>query len=109
MVPNCASAMQTASWNDTPRSGAWASKTRRSRKATRSRGISSFRATACASRSRARVAASIAAFPIISVTRLEYDPRSTGVRSVSPVTARMSNGSMPSTSAITATRTSSDP
>ena len=47
--------------------------------------------------SRARSAASIAALPIISVTRLEYEPRSTGVRSVSPVTARMSSGSMPST------------
>jgi len=33
----------------------------------------------------------------------------TGVRSVSPVTARMSSGSMPSTSATHATSTSSDP
>ncbi len=32
----------------------------------------------------------IAALPIITVTRLEYEPRSTGVMSVSPVTQRMS-------------------
>ena len=71
MVPNCASAMQTASWNDTPRSGASPSNTRRSWNRTRSTGMSSFRDTACASSSRARVAASMAAFPIINVTRLE--------------------------------------
>jgi hypothetical protein len=50
-----------------------------------------------------------AALPIMSVTRLEYEPRSTGVRSVSPVIARTSNGSIPRTSAMHATSTSSDP
>src|SRR6266850_6834895 len=108
-VPNCASAMQTASWNETPVDGFDASKTRRSANVSRSGGTPSRRDTAPAIRSRARVAASTAALPIISVTRLEYEPRSTGVRSVSPVTARMSNGSMPSTSATQATSTSSDP
>ena len=108
-VPNIASAAQTASLNVMPRAGSSASKTRRSAKTRRVFGTPSFLLTASASRSRARSAAWIAALPIISVTRLEYEPRSTGVRSVSPVTARMSNGSMPSTSATHATSTSSDP
>ncbi len=51
----------------------------------------------------------MAALPIITVTRLEYEPRSTGVMPVSPVTQRTSNGSTPSTSATIATSTSSEP
>jgi hypothetical protein len=43
----------------------------------------------------------MAAFPVMRVTRDEYEPRSTGVRSVSPVTTRMSLGAMPSSSATT--------
>ena len=51
----------------------------------------------------------MAALPIISVTRLEYEPKSTGVRSVSPVTRRTSSASSPSTSATIAASTSSEP
>ncbi len=47
-------------------------------------------AAAPASRPRSFCAASIAALPIITVTRLEYEPRSIGVRPVSPVTQRTS-------------------
>ena len=59
--------------------------------------------------SRARSAAWIAALPVMSVTREEYEPRSTGVRSVSPVTMRMSSGSMPNTSATQYASTESEP
>ena len=45
----------------------------------------------------------------MSVTREEYEPRSTGVRSVSAVTTRTSSGRMPRTSATTYARTESDP
>ena len=45
----------------------------------------------------------------MSVTREEYEPRSTGVRSVSAVTTRMSNGSTPSTSATMYARIESLP
>ena len=60
-------------------------------------------------RSRSRPAAWIAALPAISVTREEYEPRSTGVRSVSAGCTRMSLGSMPSTSATRYARIESDP
>ena len=45
----------------------------------------------------------------MSVTREEYEPRSTGVRSVSPVTTRMSTGSMPRTSATNIASIVSEP
>jgi hypothetical protein len=70
---------------------------------------SSFFATAVKIRSRSRPAAWIAALPAISVTREEYEPRSTGVRSVSAGCTRMSLGSMPSTSATRYARIESDP
>ena len=85
---------------DTPRSRSSATKTRRSRdheppgvhlELLRHRREDAARAAASA--------AWIAALPAISVTRDEYEPRSTGVRSVSAGCTRMSLGSMPSTSA----------
>jgi hypothetical protein len=51
----------------------------------------------------------MAALPVMRVTRDEYDPRSTGVRSVSAVTTRMSLGAMPSSSATTYASTESEP
>ena len=70
-VPTAASAAQTASRNDIPIMGSSASKTRRLAKTSRDFGIANFRATASPRISRARSAAWIAAFPIMSVTRLE--------------------------------------
>jgi len=86
-----------------------ASNIRLSAKRSRSLGTSRRRATASASIAFARSAACIAAFPAIKVTRLEYDPRSTGPRSVSPVYTRISNVVMPRTSATMAASTSSEP
>jgi hypothetical protein len=68
-VPPAASARCTASARVIPRSGLSTSKTRPSANPIRSGGTSSFAPTARASRSRARSAAWIAAFPIIRVTR----------------------------------------
>jgi hypothetical protein len=45
----------------------------------------------------------------MSVTREEYEPRSTGVRSVSAVTTRTSSGRIPSTSATMYARIESEP
>ena len=59
----------------------------------------SFLAAASKIRSRSRMVAWMAALPAMRVTREEYEPRSTGVRSVSAGCTRTSMGWMPSTSA----------
>src|SRR5258705_5123492 len=105
-VPNFASASTTASANVRLRPS---NDTRALAKLARSGATSSSSAAAAASMLFSFCAASIAALPAISVTRLEYEPRSTGVMPVSPVTQRTSYGSMPSTSATIAASTSSDP
>src|SRR5215472_7145662 len=74
IVPKRASARQIASAKLTPLSSAVESKTRLSAKRNLSLGTSSFSATASASSALPRSAASIAAFPAIRVTRLEYEP-----------------------------------
>jgi len=109
MVPKRASARQTASWNVTPFSGAAESKTRLSEKRRRSAGTARRSLTASASRDFARSAACNAALPAMMVTRLEYEPKSTGPRSVSPVYRRISKVSSPRTSATMEARTSSEP
>jgi hypothetical protein len=70
-VPNASSASTTASAKLRPDAGSSASKTRPSANTRREAGTPSLRDTAWASISLARWAASMAAFPIISVTRLE--------------------------------------
>src|SRR2546427_405007 len=70
-VPAAASASCTASAKLIPRSGLAASNTRPPANVIRSTGASSFGAVCRAMRSRARSAAWMAAFPVMSVTRLE--------------------------------------
>ena len=53
--------------------------------------------------------ASIAALPTMNVTRLEYAPMSTGVKSVSAATTRIASSSTPSSSATTYASSESEP
>ena len=100
-MPNSDSASTTASAKASEREGSAVSNTRRDAARRRAAGTSSFFAAAAKIWSRTRRAAWMAALPVMSVTRDEYDPRSTGVRSVSAVTTRMSSGRIPSSSATT--------
>ena len=63
--------------------------------ASRSAGTPSFSEAASNSSARSLVAASLTALPAIIVTRLEYEPRSTGASEVSPDTTWTSSGTMP--------------
>ena len=71
MVPSAASASWTASANAIPRLRSWESNTRLSAKVSRSTGTWSFFAAWSERIWRARSAACNAAFPVMSVTRLE--------------------------------------
>src|SRR5579859_4579980 len=85
-VPFFDSARTAASANDMLFAGSARSYTRRYASATRSAGTSSFAATASTMSARRRPAASRTALPAMKVTRLEYEPRSTGASEVSPDT-----------------------
>src|SRR3954469_22927036 len=108
-VPSAASAIATASTNDIARLGSSAAYTLPCEKTTRSGSVPSVSETAAATLARRRSAAWTAALPAMMVTRLEYEPRSTGVMPVSPVTQRTTDVSTPSVSATIAASTSSEP
>ena len=77
--------------------------------ASRSAGTPSFSEAASNSSARSFSAASFTALPAIIVTRLEYEPRSTGASEVSPDTTWTSSGRIPSVSAATDASMLSEP